>query len=601
VNLSRKLALFLVAAAVLPLLGVAFAVVSRSERALAARAMEELRAATRGSAEAIARDLLRVQEDLGRVLDAWNPSHLDAEETRALLYLLTRQVPDASAAAVVDAAGAAHVWGSRGPDDPGLGPFVDHAREAHRTARWEGTAFGLFGRGEEAVAVLREVRAPKGERWVVAVRLEPTAIRRRLDEVAAGGRAAWLLDGAGAPIVAATGAPAVVDAERRAFESMRRSGAPGGAVPDGAGLALLGVAALPDVPAWAVAARLPSSVAFRDVANLRRDVLGASAVVAALALLAALLVARGLTRRLASLGGAAAAVGRGDLAVRVEDRGADELGEVARSFNGMATELQVARARLEGWNEELRRQVEARTRELQEAQAQLVEAQKLAALGQLGGGVAHEINNPLTGILGNAQLLLATLPSEADGRDLIEKIEALARRCRDITQNLLRFSQQRREPDFRELELNRVVTDALSLTTEQARAAGVVVETDLAEPGPRVRGDGGQLEQVVIHLLSNAHTACVGRPGARVRVATRREGGDAIVEVRDEGKGIAPEHLPRVFEPFFTTKDLWSNVGLGLSVSWRIVEEHGGRLTVESRPGEGSTFVVRLPGSPGPA
>jgi len=358
---------------------------------------------------------------------------------------------------------------------------------------------------------------------------------------------------------------------------------------------LAGIAALPGVASWSVAVRLPTAVAFAEVAAMRRAVVGASAAVAAAALLLALLLARGPTRRLESLQAAANALGRGDLTVRVVAGSADELGQVAVAFNGMASELQAARGRLEGWNEELRREVELRTRELKEAQAQLVEAQKLAALGQLGGGVAHEINNPLTGILGNAQFLLATLPAEAEGRELIGKIESLARRCRDVTQNLLRFSQQGKEPVFRNVELNRIAEEALSLSTEQARGAGVVVETAFEEPGPVVRGDAGHLQQVALHLLTNAHAACLGKAGARVRVTTRREGDLAALEVRDEGKGIPADDLGRIFEPFFTTKELWSNVGLGLSVSWRIVAEHGGRIEVASRVGEGSTFTVRLP------
>jgi signal transduction histidine kinase len=595
-TLSRKLALFVVAAAVLPLVGVAFAVVATSERALARGAVDAQGAVARAGAEAIARDLLRVQEDLGRALDAWNPGHLDAAELRALLFLLTRQIPDASAAAAIDGKGSAQVWSARGADDAGIAPFVEHAREAHRTARWEGTAFGLFGPGEGAVAALREVRAPRGERWVVAVRLEPTSIRRRLDELAVGGRSAWLLDGSGRPLVSATGTAPPSPEEQRGLATLRRDGVAGGPI-GSTPAALAGVAALPEIAAWAVAVRLPAVIAFRELAALRRSVLGASAAVAAVALLAALALARGMTRRLGAIRAAVGALGSGDLSARVDGRGGDELGEVARALNGMAGELQTARGRLEGWNEELRRQVEERTKELRAAQAQLVEAQKLAALGQLGGGVAHEINNPLTGILGNAQLLLATLPERADGRDLIEKIEAQARRCRDITQNLLRFSQQRLEPDFKLVELNRIVTDALALTSEQSRTAGVVVELALAEPAPRVRGDAGHLGQVVLQLLSNANAACLGRPGARVRVATRREGEEALIEVKDEGKGIPAEHLERIFEPFFTTKELWSNVGLGLSVAYRIVSEHGGRIVVESRVGQGSTFVVRLPAS----
>ncbi len=594
-TLGRKLALFAFAAAVLPLVGVAFSVVARSERALAHRAVQEQATAARAGAEAIARDLMQVQADLGRTLDAWNPTRLDAAEIRALLFLITRQVPDASAAVAVDAGGRAQVWGASGPDDPNLAPFVEHALEAHRTARWEGTAFGLFGRSEQSIAVLREVRSQRAERWVVAVRLEPASIRRRLDALSEGGRTAWLLDGSGKPLVSATVAMLLAPPEQEALGALRRSGAGGGTVSAADGVALAGVAVLPEIASWAVAVRLPAAVAFREVAALRRAVLGASAAVAAVALLVALLIARGLTGRLASLQAAAGALGGGDLTVRVPEHGADELGDVARAFNGMAGELQGARRRLQGWNEELQRQVEERTRELKEAQARLVEAQKLAAVGQLGGGVAHEINNPLTGILGNAQLLLETLPEGAEGRDLVEKIEQLSRRCRDITQNLLRFSEQRLEPDFKLIELNGVVTEALSLTTEQARAAGAFVESALAEPSPQVLGDAGHLQQVVLHLLNNAHAACLGKPGARVRVATRVEGDEALVEVSDEGRGIPPEHLDRIFEPFFTTKDLWTNVGLGLSVSYRIVAEHGGRIVIESHVGEGSTFVVRLP------
>ena len=113
-----------------------------------------------------------------------------------------------------------------------------------------------------------------------------------------------------------------------------------------------------------------------------------------------------------------------------------------------------------------------------------------------------------------------------------------------------------------------------------------------------MRGDAGHLAQVVLNLVSNARTACLGREGGAIRVAVRREADEVRIAVRDNGKGIAPEHLPRIFEPFFTTKDQWSNVGLGLSVSYRIVSEHGGRIRVESSPGEGSTFTVCLPAAP---
>jgi two-component system NtrC family sensor kinase len=331
---------------------------------------------------------------------------------------------------------------------------------------------------------------------------------------------------------------------------------------------------------------------------MRRTAVVASLAVLGVVLALAGLLARNLAGGLGRIEGAARALGAGDLSVRLPEGGADEIGAVSRTFNQMAEELGRARERLERWNEELQREAGARTRELAAAQAQLVETQKLAAIGQLGAGVAHEINNPLTGILGHAQLLLEECPPGDPRREPREKIEQLARRCRDVTQKLLRFSQQRAEPDFEVLDLNRVVGDALALAEGQIRGAGIALEVALGEPAPRVRGDGGHLAQVVLNLLSNARTACLGREGCRITVATRTRGDEVEVAIADGGKGIAPEALPRIFEPFFTTKDLWSNVGLGLSVSYRIVAEHGGRIRVESEPGRGSTFTVALPAAP---
>ncbi|HEY6002078.1 MAG TPA: ATP-binding protein, partial [Anaeromyxobacter sp.] len=351
---------------------------------------------------------------------------------------------------------------------------------------------------------------------------------------------------------------------------------------------------------FGVLVAIPADRAYGEIVAMRRGVLFASAAVLAAVLALSFLLARRTTRGLARIESAARALGSGELSVRLPEDGSDEVAQVSRTFNGMAADLQSARLKLERWNEELQREVEARTEELRRTQAQLVETQKLAALGQLGAGVAHEINNPLTGILGNAQLLLEEKPEGHPDRALLGKIETLARRCRDITHSLLRFSQQRSEPDFEDVDLNRVVSDAVGLAGEIVRAAGIPLDVSLATPAPRVKGDPGQLSQVVVNLLTNARTACLGKAGAAISVSTARREDGVEIAVRDGGKGISPEHLPRIFEPFFTTKEQWSNVGLGLSVSYRIVAEHGGKIAVESRPGEGSLFTVRLP-APSPA
>ncbi len=177
----------------------------------------------------------------------------------------------------------------------------------------------------------------------------------------------------------------------------------------------------------------------------------------------------------------------------------------------------------------------------------------------------------------------------------LRAIEAAARRARDITQNLLRFSQQQQAPDLRPVDLNRVARDALGLSSGQLQTERVDLVLELAPELPEVEGDPGHLAQVLLNLVSNAVTAVRGRPTRRVQVSTRAGDDKVTLVVEDSGKGIAPEHLPRIFEPFFTTKDTWSNVGLGLSVAYRIVQEHGGAIHVETEVGRGTRATVDLP------
>jgi signal transduction histidine kinase len=259
----------------------------------------------------------------------------------------------------------------------------------------------------------------------------------------------------------------------------------------------------------------------------------------------------------------------------------------------MGDELAHSRREIEGWNQQLEARVQERTAELKAAQAQLVQAQKLAALGQLGAGVAHEINNPLGGVIGHVQILLAEKSPDASDYEGLKHIEEGAQRAAQVVQNLLRFSVQRKEPVRTAVDLNKLVRDTMSLTESLIRDQKIELQYDLGDDKPRARGDAGQLAQVLLNLVANARTAMPA--GGRLRVATRKQGTESLLVVEDSGKGIAPELLERIFEPFFTTKDDWSNVGLGLSVSYRIVEEHGGRIAVESEVGRGSVFTVYLP------
>jgi GAF domain-containing protein len=253
-------------------------------------------------------------------------------------------------------------------------------------------------------------------------------------------------------------------------------------------------------------------------------------------------------------------------------------------------------------------ELEQRLRELQETQAQLLQAGKLSVVGQLVSGVAHELNNPLSVVIGYGQLMLGKeLPPEI--RRPLELIVAQGDRMAKIVQSLLLFSRQR-APERRALGLRDVLEQTVGLRATQLTLSGIRVETDYADALPETEGDAHQLQQVFLNLLLNAEQAILGsgtgerRVGDHIRVSTsaHREG-DAIwvrAEVADNGPGIAADVLPRIFEPFFTTKRVGEGTGLGLSVSYGIVQQHGGRLRAASEPGR-TVFRVDLPALAGSA
>jgi two-component system NtrC family sensor kinase len=275
-------------------------------------------------------------------------------------------------------------------------------------------------------------------------------------------------------------------------------------------------------------------------------------------------------------------VAEGDLSGAVPVSSRDELGQLANDFNRMREALVRAEQELRG-----------------RAEAQVARAEKLASLGRISASIAHEINNPLTGILTFAKLLIRDLETrplddalKEQGLRQLRLVERETERCTAIVRSLLEFARQR-PLHLKPVSASAVVEEALSLVGHQLELKGLALERAL-QVVPEVQGDAGQLRQAVVNLVLNA---CDATPsGGRIRLATRADDGGALIEVSDTGAGIAPEDQSRIFDPFFSTKE--KGTGLGLSVVYGIVEHHGGRIEVESEPSRGTTFRIRLPAAP---
>lgn len=607
-RLYHKLVLFMLAAALAPVVVVGFALLSGAERELETRIRAQQMTSAAFAAQQAARDVDEAVESLARAAGPLRWKELSPDERAGALRLLLQQSRHFSAAALLDASGAELLPIVTPREEPAP------AGEALRAFRASVPLAELAQNGPGAVALSPAyLRAPRdsafaalalavegggGAPLFVAVELCLGELQRRVEAVANEGAGTLLvLDAEGRTLAGPKSARLLERPDEGDLALARSAGLEVSSARYGPpGAPVLGAAArAPGDLGWTALIRMPEAEAFVPVARMRRTVLLSIGGALGLLLAVGFLFTRGLARGIERVAEGARAFGRGELSVRIPVEGADEVAELSATFNAMGEELGAARGKLETWNEELQREVELRTAELKAAQAQLLEAQKLAAIGQLGAGVAHEINNPLAGILGNAQLLLLDRPEEDRDVAALRKIEAQAKRAKEITANLLRFSQQRPAANLRAVDLNRVVAETMTLVEAQVKAEGIEIALEPAAALPPVRGDSGQLSQVLLNLVSNARTAMLASAGKRLTISTASDGERVCVRVADTGKGIAEKDLPRIFEPFFTTKDVWSNVGLGLSVSFRIVSEHQGRIDVESEVGKGSAFTVSLP------
>jgi two-component system, NtrC family, sensor kinase len=292
-------------------------------------------------------------------------------------------------------------------------------------------------------------------------------------------------------------------------------------------------------------------------------------------------------------------IAAGEFSYQIPVRTHDELAAVADSFNSMSRQLRDARAEIDAATKKLEERVEQKTRELNRAHEEMLRVEKMASIGKLSAVVAHEINNPLAGILTYAKLLKKHFARE-DGAKHAETISSLdliereSRRCGEILRNLLTFARST-PMNYEPADLNTVADRCVRLVQHQLQLAGVELHLELAPALPTVRCDAAQMEQVVISLIMNAIDAMPAGGNLALRTRELADSREVQIQVQDNGVGIPPDLLPNLFEPFFTTKERGHGLGLGLAISRNIIERHRGRIEVSSQPGHGSLFTITLP------
>jgi signal transduction histidine kinase len=350
----------------------------------------------------------------------------------------------------------------------------------------------------------------------------------------------------------------------------------------------------------------------REIADMTRIVVLLTALVVAVGIALTIFLVNIFTKPVRKLVYATERVASGNLHQMVSVTTKDEIGTLASSFNRMIVSLQESREKIEEYNRTLERKVKERTAELEnalkslkETQVQLIQVEKMAAVGQLAAGVAHELNNPLGGILGYSQFALEKIRQKqasqlgsqdvADLLQYLQDIEQQTKRCRSIIQNLLKFSRSSLKEEFEPTDLNEVVRETLTFTRHQVERSKVKLVQNLKEDLPLISGHTSQLQQVFTNLILNAVQSMPQGGSLTITTAVAPDEDRVLVSFADTGEGIPRENLDKIFEPFFSTKKVGEGTGLGLSVSYGLIRNHGGEIRVASQLDRGTVFTVALP------
>ncbi len=606
-TLRAKLVGIVALVALIPLVVVATTALEIHQRALdGALATLHGKLAEHG-AETVTRYFESTERTLRLAAGAIDWPTLDARERDGALWLLYRQLPDIAVVALLDQDGEGIGESVYRVVDSADNALSDHppadvellrafARnvpltEARRDGYAIGTAFASAAFRRPLLPVVLRVQG-KGGAWFIAVVL---SLARTCDALVASvpsGTTTVAVDGRGRAMCGDSVEPFAtspnIDPPKQTTVTRRKD-------TDGSEHM---IAASPAPIGWWVTAEQPVHMALAASQHIRAQAVVWTIISLLVAVGAGLALARSVSRPVAELVRGALELARGNFAHRSSVDGNDELGRLGATFNHMSEEVERRDREIRAWNVELQGRVEERTAALREAQAQLLQAQKMAAMTSLGAGVAHEINNPLTGVLGIIQLLRAKMGKEGGAeraRELLDVAEKESWRIRDIVQRFLALSQDQAGKGFAPVDVHAVIEETLSLAVDALAKAGVRLSRRFASDLPMVVGNGAQLRQAFLEIVKNAGLAMP--QGGELTISTSCLE-DKVVQVvfADTGRGIAAENLEKIFDPFFSTKDeTWRGEGLGLTVAFKLVGDHHGTIKAKSVVGEGTTMIVTLP------
>ncbi len=476
----------------------------------------------------------------------------------------------------------------------------------------EGTAFGepyystQAGAPRVALAVAFPVRGGS-EQWILAAEISLKNIRNKIRSITPPkGGTAFIVDEHGYVVCHNAEGPMKTRSSLRELDIVRHGQEAATTVTreyrSVEGTDMAGAYAPIETTRWGLVVAQPVDEAFAVIGRVKAITLFWICLSLVVAVLGGAVLARGVAAPVRELAKGAERIATKNFDRDIPIQTHDEIGQLARTFNHMQRELKQSfdtitekNNEIAKWNDELQQRVKDRTWELRQAEEQIIRSQKMAAVAELSAGIAHEINNPLTSIMGFSQLMLRQTSRNHKFNKYLSSIVSGSKRIEELVDEMLRFGRSSDNPSFTNVDLNQLLENTIAMLRRQLKERRIDTITELATSLPLVSGDPAQLQQTFVHLFNNAKSAM--ESGGELHVSTEVVDGGAVkVTVKDTGKGIPEENLSKIFELFYTTKDQWNKKGFGLSVADQIIRDHGGKISVSSRVGIGTIFTIFLPG-----